>query len=97
MFVIFGYSFMLRSRNQTTNQIPRSYKNGGFDWPFDLVIVTWKKTSFLLLVRMRRCFSALFVNTNLLNWNYAHELCGTFKWLTVTRFILVSYSQLFHI
>ena len=37
---IFGYSFMLRSRNQTTNQIPRSYKNDGFDWPFDLVIVT---------------------------------------------------------
>ena len=35
-----GYSFMLRSRNQTTNQIPRSYKNDGFDWPFDLVIVT---------------------------------------------------------
>ena len=23
-----------------TNQIPRSYKNDGFDWPFDLVIVT---------------------------------------------------------
>ena len=37
-----GYSFMLRSRNQTTNQIPRSYKNDAFDWPFDLVIVTWK-------------------------------------------------------
>ena len=37
-----GYSFMLRSRNQTTNQIPRSYKNDRFDWPFDLVIVTWK-------------------------------------------------------
>ena len=37
-----GYSFMLRSRNQTINQIPRSYKNDGFDWPFDLVIVTWK-------------------------------------------------------
>ena len=37
---ILGYSFMLRSRNQTTNQIPRSYKNDGFDWPFDLVIVT---------------------------------------------------------
>ena len=36
----FGYSFILRSRNQTTNQIPRSYKNDGFDWPFDLVIVT---------------------------------------------------------
>ena len=35
-----GYSFMLRSRNQTTNQIPRSYKNDGFDWPFYLVIVT---------------------------------------------------------
>ena len=35
-----GYSFMLRSRNQTTNQIPRSYKNDGFDWPFDVVIVT---------------------------------------------------------
>ena len=35
-----GYSFMLRSRNQTTNQILRSYKNDGFDWPFDLVIVT---------------------------------------------------------
>ena len=34
------YSFMLRSRNQTTNQIPRSYKNDAFDWPFDLVIVT---------------------------------------------------------
>ena len=25
---------------QTTNQIPRSYENDGFDWPFDLVIVT---------------------------------------------------------
>ena len=37
---IHGYYFMLRSRNQTTNQIPRSYKNDGFDWPFDLVIVT---------------------------------------------------------
>ena len=35
-----GFSFMLRSRNQTTNQIPSSYKNDGFDWPFDLVIVT---------------------------------------------------------
>ena len=35
-----GYSFMLQSRNQTTNQIPRSYKNDAFDWPFDLVIVT---------------------------------------------------------
>ena len=35
-----GYSFMLRSRNQTTNQIPRSYKNDRFDWPFDLVVVT---------------------------------------------------------
>ena len=39
---IFGYSFMLRSRNQTANQIPRSYKNDRFDWPFGLVIVTWK-------------------------------------------------------
>ena len=37
---LFGYSFMLRSQNQTTNQIPRSYKNDAFDWPFDLVIVT---------------------------------------------------------
>ena len=37
---LLGYSFMLRSRNQTTNQIPRSFKNDGFDWPFDLVIVT---------------------------------------------------------
>ena len=35
-----GYSFMLQSRNQAANQIPRSYKNDGFDWPFDLVIVT---------------------------------------------------------
>ena len=26
---------MLRSRNQTTNQIARSYKNDGFDWPFN--------------------------------------------------------------
>ena len=25
---------MLRSRNQTANQIPRSYKNDGFDWPW---------------------------------------------------------------
>ena len=39
-YEIVGYSFMLRSRNQTTNQIPRSYKNDAFDWPFDLVIVT---------------------------------------------------------
>ena len=27
---------------KSNNQIPRSYKNDGFDWPFDLVIVTWK-------------------------------------------------------
>ena len=33
---------MLRSRNQTTNQIPHSSKNDAFDWAFDLVIVTWK-------------------------------------------------------
>ena len=40
IMAIWGYSFMLWSRNQTTNQIPCSYKNNGFDWPFDLVIVT---------------------------------------------------------
>ena len=35
-----GYIFMLRTQNQTTNQIRRSYKNDEFDWPFCLVTVT---------------------------------------------------------
>ena len=39
-FRMFGYFFMLRSQNQTANQIRRSYKNGEFNWPFYLVTVT---------------------------------------------------------
>ena len=38
-FRLSGYFFMLRSQNQTANQIRRSYKNDEFDWPFYLVTV----------------------------------------------------------
>ena len=37
-----GYFFMLRSQNQTANQICRFYKNDEFDWPFYLVTVIWR-------------------------------------------------------
>ena len=37
-----GYTFMPRNKQSQKYLIGRFYKKNEFDWPFDLVIVTWK-------------------------------------------------------
>ena len=37
-----GYTFMSQNKQSRKYFIGLSYKNEEFDWPFDLVIVTWK-------------------------------------------------------
>ena len=38
-----GYTFMSRNKQLRKYLIGRSYKNDEFDWPFDLMIVTYER------------------------------------------------------